>query len=274
MFYKVIIKFALILFIFKLKYHPKNLKGGDFVSRNMTAKEHYEKHLAGFYSWMAGDFETKEKEFRTFLQTHFIFPSTSKVAIDLGAGHGIQSSALAKSGFKVWAVDFNKQLLDELKTNCTGLDVTAIEQDMRLVTKYEDLSPELLVCWGDTLTHLENESDIERFIEYSCDILKEGGKFILSFRDYAEKRIGDARFIPVKSDEGRILTCFLEYTPTHVVVTDLLHELKNGNWEQKVSCYNKFRITGDEITALLEENNMTITVQEEVNGMITIVAKK
>jgi len=240
----------------------------------MSAKEHYEKHLAGFYSWMAGDFAAKQKEFIQFLETHKITPSSSRTAIDLGAGHGIQSSALAKAGFKVWAVDFNRQLLDELKVNCAGLDVTDAEQDMRLITKYEDLNPELILCWGDTLTHLENESDIERFIEYSCDILKEGGKFILSFRDYSEKRVGDARFIPVKSDNTRILTCFLEYSPTHVQVTDLLHEFNGKSWEQKISSYNKFRISAEDIIELLEENGMQIRFQETKQGLIVIIAEK
>lgn len=240
----------------------------------MTAKEHYEKHLANFYSWMSGDFTLKENAFSEFLVAHKIFPSTSKIVIDLGAGNGAQSAALAKAGFKVWAVDFNKQLLNELQANCAGLDVTAVEQDMRLITKYEDLNPELIVCWGDTLTHLENESDTERFIDYSCDILKEGGKFILSFRDYSEKQVGDARFIPVKSDENRILTCFLEYSPTHVVVTDLLHEFDGTAWQQKVSSYNKFRINEEEVTEMLDNCNMKILFHENKEGIITLIAGK
>lgn len=240
----------------------------------MNAKEHYENHLANVYSWMSGDFETCQNEFSAFLKEQNIFPLSSKVAIDLGSGHGVQSYALAKAGFKVWAVDFNAQLLNELKENCQGLDVTAIEQDMRLVTKHEDLDPELLVCWGDTLTHLENESDIERFIDYSCDILKAGGKFILSFRDYSEKRVGNERFIPVKSDATRIMTCFLDYSPTHVVVSDLIYQFDGSTWHQKVSSYNKFRISVDEVTEMLENNNMRILYTSETNGLVRIVASK
>lgn len=240
----------------------------------MNAKEHYENHLASVYSWMSGDFDLRQKEFSDFLKEQNIFPMSSQVAIDLGSGHGIQSYALAKSGFKVWAVDFNKHLLDELKKNCEGLDVTAVEQDMRLITKHEDLNPELLVCCGDTLTHLENESDIERFIDYSCDILKAGGKFILSFRDYSEKRVGNERFIPVKSDATRIMTCFLDYSPTHVVVSDLIYQFDGSTWHQKVSSYNKFRISEDEVVEFLENNNMRIVYTKAVNGMITLVAEK
>lgn len=56
----------------------------------MTVKEHYDNHLGNFYSWMAGDFDAKQKEFEFWLKAHNIFPELNGYAIDLGAGHGIQ----------------------------------------------------------------------------------------------------------------------------------------------------------------------------------------
>jgi 2-polyprenyl-3-methyl-5-hydroxy-6-metoxy-1,4-benzoquinol methylase len=44
-------------------------------------------------------------------------------AIDLGAGYGIQSIALANLGFRVRAVDFNRQLLEELSVNKKSLPI-------------------------------------------------------------------------------------------------------------------------------------------------------
>jgi hypothetical protein len=35
--------------------------------------------------------------------------------------------------------------------------------------------------------------------------------------------IGEQRLIPVRNDETRILTCFLEYEPEAVLVHDILH---------------------------------------------------
>jgi len=65
----------------------------------MTAKEHYDNHLANFYEWMIGDFETKEKEQRDFFERNGIKPLQNKIAMDLGSGHGLQSIALALLGF-------------------------------------------------------------------------------------------------------------------------------------------------------------------------------
>lgn len=47
---------------------------------------------------------------------------------------------------------------------------------------------------------------------------------LLSFRDYSVPLQDEKRFIPVRSDEGRILTCFLEYSEDSVLVHDILHE--------------------------------------------------
>jgi len=57
----------------------------------MTVKEHYDNHLASFYEWMTGDFETKQKEQQDFFEKSRIKPLQNKIAIDLGSGHGLQS---------------------------------------------------------------------------------------------------------------------------------------------------------------------------------------
>lgn len=240
----------------------------------MTVKKHYDNHLGELYSWMAGDFEQKVFEFQHFLKTNQITPSESGVAIDLGAGHGIQSVALSELGYAVTAIDFNKQLLEELKTNAEGKQVKTILEDIRQVKKYARLKPELILCYGDTITHLDSQSDIEEFIGDCSDSLGEGGKLILSFRNYADELSGDQRFIPVKSDAERILTCFMEYESDRVNVTDLLHVKTEEGWIQKVSSYYKVRIKPNEVIRIMEENRFRITFYESVNGMQTLIAEK
>ena len=144
----------------------------------MTAKEHYEQHLGSFYSWMAGDFDEKLKEQERFFLAQNIKPQSTRLAIDLGAGHGIQSVSLAKLGFKVKAVDFNSQLLRELTKNSHKLDIEVIESDIRSFNKHTHPKPELIVCWGDTLTHLNNSKEIQQLISESSEALTKNGKLI------------------------------------------------------------------------------------------------
>jgi len=53
--------------------------------------------------------------------------------------------------------------------------------------------------------------EIRQLIIDCCELLTEGGKLILSFRDYSTALLGNLRFIPVKSDDAKILTCCVDY---------------------------------------------------------------
>ena len=240
----------------------------------MTVKEHYATPLADFYSWMTGDFETKQKEFQALLKDNAIIPSSTKQAIDIGAGHGLQSVPLANLGFDVIAVDFNKQLLRELKINAKGLNIEILNDDIKNIKQFADKDVELIVCCGDTLSHLDNKAEIENLIADISTILRKEGKILFSFRDYSTELTGDDRFIPVKSDDTRILTCVLEYEKETVRVTDLLNEKTETGWKQKVSSYNKVRILTNEIVKILEANGMKIQLNQVINRMTTIIAVK
>ena len=239
----------------------------------MTVKEHYDSHLGYFYSWMMGDFQTKCNEFKKFLTDNFVKPSSSKIAIDLGAGHGLQSIPLAEIGFQVLAVDFNQPLLEELKVNAKDLNITVINNDIKKIASFAN-KPELIICCGDTLSHLDNKYEVKSFIADIVKSLANNGKLILSFRDYSTKLTGIDRFIPVKSDGNKILTCILDYEDEFVNVTDLLHERINDFWKQKVSTYKKVRLLTNEIVEHLEANGMTINFNQLVNRLTTIIATK
>jgi protein-L-isoaspartate O-methyltransferase len=240
----------------------------------MNIKDHYDNHLASFYSWMSGDFTEKQMEQQAFFATNAIVPNTSKVAIDLGAGHGLQSVSLAKLGFQVHAVDFNEQLLRELKRNCGDLDIHIVEDELIRYLEHTRVTATVITCMGDTLTHLESVAQLELFIHLIHQRLSTGGKIVLSFRDLVQEMTGTQRFIPVKSDENRILTCFLEYFPEHVIVHDILHEKKDGRWQQKVSAYPKLRLNEAMVTELLVSNGFKILHSQTLNRMIYLVGQK
>jgi SAM-dependent methyltransferase len=238
-----------------------------------SVSEHYQHHLAPVYSWMCGDLTTRTDEFGSLIES-LNLPLSDKIAIDLGSGHGIQSIALSKLGYKVTAIDNNRLLLEELRKNKGKLNINIIEEDIKQVLEFKNLNPDLIVCAGDTLTHLENYNEIEQFLENCCEALQPGGFLFLSFRDYSSKLNGDERFIPVKSDANRIMTCFLEYQPTQVKVTDLIYENKGDGWEQKVHSYYKFRISDSEVKDILSSCKMAIHSEQTERGMMMIVAQK
>ncbi|MBZ0203875.1 MAG: class I SAM-dependent methyltransferase [Ignavibacteria bacterium] len=236
-------------------------------------KHHYDSHLGYIYPWMTGDFEDNVKTFEEYFASKQITPRGNKIALDLGSGHGIQSIALSNLGFNVTSIDFSNQLLDALKQNSKG-KVKVIEGDIMDFDMTGNLKPELIVCMGDTLTHLTDRSDLRNLLKHCHDILQPGGKMVLSFRDLTKELEGAVRFIPVQSSEDRILTCFLEYHEDRAEVYDILHEKIDGKWEMKVSSYPKLRITSDEVCGLLFTNKLRLLNAEQVGRMEYIIADK
>jgi len=223
---------------------------------------------------MTGDFKEKRDEFTRFCIENEISPVDSGQVIDLGAGNGIQTIALANLGFKVKAIDFNKQLLNELDAKTGSLPVEIIYDDIRQLNKYSQPKPELIICCGDTITHLDSVAEIKALLEDSFNALIPDGKIILTFRDYSNELEDTNRFIPVKSDPQKILTCFLEYFPDKVRVTDLLYEREDDKWIPKVSSYCKIRISRELIMDFLEGIGFEIILDKTVNRFITIIGQK
>ena len=123
-----------------------------------TVKEHYENHLAKYYSWMSGGISNKLEENRKFFKDHNVCSRGSGVAVDLGAGSGFQSIPLAELGYQVIAIDLSNHLLAELKENAKDLSIEIINDDLSNFSKHCPDTVELVVCMGDTLTHLKHTS--------------------------------------------------------------------------------------------------------------------
>ncbi len=240
----------------------------------MTVKEHYDQHLGHFYSWMVGDFAEKQHQQEKFFLQNGIAPQLSGIAFDIGCGHGLQSISLAHLGFSVRAIDFNQQLLEELKVRVGAHPIECIEANGLEFLYAVRLKPEVIVCMGDTLTHLTGPEQVEELITLSSQRLERGGKLILSYRELTEELTNERRFIPVRSDEHRIHLCYLEYLPGYVKVFDILYENENGRWKQTVSWYPKLRIPVSKVLSLFEKNNLTLIKQEVIAGMTYLIAYK
>lgn len=237
-------------------------------------KEHYDNHLASFYSWMLGDFNLRVQEQEDFFKKNSIVPKDNKVALDLGAGNGIQSVALARLGFDVKAIDFSGQLLDELKSNSAGLPIQTIAGDFTDIEILSRFSPSLVTCMGDTITHIGSVDSLTKLIDHVYDISEKDALFVVSYRDLSRELEDTQRFIPVKADDKRILTCFLEYFAGYVRVTDLLYEKEADKWIQKVSSYQKLRLSLDTVRNLFMKNNYSLIDMEMIRGMNYLIFQK
>jgi 2-polyprenyl-3-methyl-5-hydroxy-6-metoxy-1,4-benzoquinol methylase len=238
----------------------------------VTHEEHYKTHLSRFYTWMFGDFDTMVETQAAFFERHSIAPSSSGVALDLGSGPGFQSIALSRLGFGVLAVDTSEELLRELKARESRVQVYA--RDFRDLSFVRESRPELIVCMGDTLTHLGSLGEVRSVIGQAFDLLVPKGRLILTFRDLSVPRLGVDRFIAVRSDAERILTCFLEDDGESVIVSDILHEKNGTEWDLSKSSYRKIKLSLAAASALASEAGFRVASEQLRSGMNVVIGRK
>lgn len=239
-----------------------------------SVEEHYSNLLASYYSWICGDFDANLKKYRMFFGEHGIEPLRSGVAVDLGAGCGFQSIPLAEAGFNVISIDTNQALLTQLKKGAKNLTITAIQDDLLSLNKHIPTQAEVVVCMGDTLTHLETLQTVEDLIAKIHKALDCNGRLILGYRDLTVELAGLDRFIPVRSSSNKIFTCFLEYEKRHVKVHDIVYEKSDGLWHMKKSFYRKLRISHQWTKECIQTAGFTIETFDMDKEMATIVARK
>ena len=231
---------------------------------------HYETHLAPIYIWMMGGIEHALSLGSSDLS---LFLERPGVAVDLGAGFGMHSIPLARAGFEVLAVDTSQLLLAELRRYGVGLALTAIEANLLEFAAYSRHPVDLILCMGDTLTHLQSVSQVIRLMQDVAKSLRPGGQFVSTFRDYQDLPIGDGRFLPVRRDSERIHTCFLEAMPTRVLIHNIIHERVQAGWSMKVSSYKKLRLAPDMVVQAAKGAGMRCRIEPGPRGMVKIVAE-
>jgi SAM-dependent methyltransferase len=212
-------------------------------------QDHYDNLLANHYTWMFGvSFSAKVAEQKAILQDA-LHPTVNAhdrgVAVDLGSGPGFQTIALAEMGYSpVLAVDISETLLGELKSHSKDLSVRTIHSDvLNFGVFVSPATATVIVCMGDTITHLDSRDAVETLLRSVFDALLSGGKFVLSYRDLSAGASGLDRFIPVYSDKNKTMTCFLEFDKADsLLVHDLFYSREGEEWHFEKSSYRKLRL--------------------------------
>jgi SAM-dependent methyltransferase len=237
-----------------------------------SVQEHYDRHLGPVYSWMLGDMTATLENARTELRELGIDVRAPGVAVDLGAGPGVHSILLAEFGFSVIALDTCAELHEELTHHAGAWPIRPILGDLTSFRTHCPGLVDVILCMGDTLTHLPTQETVERLFRDVKAALAPGGIFVATFRDYVSAPLeGVSRFIPVRSDEQRILTCFLEYRDTVVMVHDLLHVRAAAGWEMRLSAYPKLRLDPTWAQATLSRLGIAAKLEAGSRGMVRLI---
>jgi SAM-dependent methyltransferase len=240
-----------------------------------SVQEHYERLLGPIYTWTLGDIATAVKNARVELAEILREGGSRRIAVDLGAGSGAYAIPLAQLGFTVFAIDTNEGLLDEIKRRAGSLPIKTIHDDLSSFGAHCRKRADVILCMGDTLTHLPTHDAVDSLLSGMREALAPGGMFAATFRDYVSVPLkGASRFIPVRCDDRRILTCFLEYHDSVVMVHDLLHVRGDNGWETRVSAYPKLRLDPAWVLETAVNGGLTARLEAGPRGMVRLVCTR
>ena len=239
-----------------------------------TVKEHYDNVLSDVYIWMFDGFDNGLDKNVDFFRQHKIGPARSGVAVDLGSGCGFQSIPLARAGFSVTAIDIDSKLLSELESHSAHLPIKIVQDDLVGFDKHIKGDVELIVCMTDTLCHLESKDRVVSLFNKVMASLEESGRFIITFRDLSFELSDLDRFIPVKSDDDIVFTCFLEYEPETVKVHDIVYRKQGEDWCLNKSYYRKLRLSKKWVKEQLSAVGFAQIDAAMDKGFVTVIATK
>jgi SAM-dependent methyltransferase len=224
---------------------------------------------------MVGDIDAAMTRADAELDAIGLHANGSAIAVDLGAGFGMHSVPLARRGYQVTAVDSCEPLLSELRARAGSLPIRTVNADLLEFKSHVSHPAAVILCMGDTLTHLPDAASVEALFTAAAATLVPGGLFVVTFRDYVSAPLnGDGRFILVRSDENRILTCFLEYGEATVQVHDVLHERDGGPWRLRLSSYPKLRLSPEWVVTALTSRGFTVRREPGLSGMVRVIAQQ
>ena len=142
--------------------------------------------INGFYGGYAEDARLSRSrhgqlEYLTTMKyIHQVIPEKASI-IEVGAGTGRYSVALAKEGHDVTAVELAKSNLELLRQNSKGLEnITVYQGDALDLRRFQDNTFDLTLVLGP-MYHLYDEGDQQKALDEAIRVTKDSGTIIVAF---------------------------------------------------------------------------------------------
>lgn len=229
--------------------------------------------LADYYDLIYADWEGSMRRHGAAIAALLGDPSPSKARIlDVAAGIGTQSLALAGLGHEVVARDSSPQAIGRLRHEAEqrGLDIDAATSDMRDVDQVVTGQFDAVIAFDNAIPHLLSDADIVTTFRTLRGLLAPRGVVLISVRDYEHVDRSPRSVHPYgeRIKAGRRFRLAQEwewYDPSHYRTTMVIEEADQGQWRELMrTTAAYYAVTIPRLLALMDEAGLTATRVEEV----------
>lgn len=191
--------------------------------------------LAGHYDLMTGfprRFAQERPFFRMLVEKHGI-----RTALDAGTGTGFHGLLLAQLGVSVTAIDVSREMLREAERHARELDLNIEFAETPFQAVHDTLGRQfdLVLSMGNSLAHLESETDLHESLAQFFACTKPGGLLFLQNLNYDRILAQKEKVQSVKEDGDTTFVRFYDFEGDHVVFNMLRIHRENGIVHQQNS---------------------------------------
>ncbi len=184
-----------------------------------------------------------------------------KNILDAGCGTGSLAIELGRRGARVKAFDLDSDMILRAREKCPqALNVEFDEGDLlQIEDKYRKDSFDLIYCLGNTVVHLSDYDDVERFIQSSGSLLNDTGVLLLQIVNYDRIAIEDVKTLPTLSGSNYQFERFYKKTEEgKIAFSTCLTNIKTG--EKNEQTVDLLPILKDKMISMLRPYFSEISV--------------
>lgn len=169
-------------------------------------------------------------------QVHFVtnaFPDARKISLlDIGCGTGDLSLELSKTFNQVVGIDLDEAMLEHaLKESKRIGNIQFYNLNMLDIrNEFGPGSFDSILCFGNTLVHLQSLEEIDSFVKQCAEVIRKGGKLLLQLINY--DRILDLNIssLPtLETDDVKFIRNYYYLNDQHLIEFETILTVKATN---------------------------------------------